>query len=152
MPGDDEITVAAVDISSGGMDVVYEWRGAVESTELEQLHAEGFGHEPTGFPWATVLGRHSLGWVCARNSGRLVGFVNVAWDGASHAFILDTVVSSSERRRGIGAALVSTATQGAVEAGCDWLHVDFEDPLRGFYLDVCNFTPTAAGLIRLRRD
>lgn len=38
------------------------------------------------------MNRHSLGWVCARFDGALVGFVNVAWDGAAHAFILDTVV------------------------------------------------------------
>ena len=29
------------------------------------------------------------------------------------------------------------------------LHVDFEDHLRPFYLDVCGFSPTNAGLIRL---
>ncbi|MGH3156761.1 MAG: GNAT family N-acetyltransferase [Streptosporangiaceae bacterium] len=42
-----------------------------------------------------------MGWVCARESGRLVGFVNVAWDGGEHAFILDTVVSAAARRGGI---------------------------------------------------
>ena len=152
MLGDDDATVAARDVSSARRDVVYEWRGAVENAEIDQLHAEGFGHEPTGFPWSTVLSRHSLGWVCARADSRLIGFVNVAWDGASHAFILDTVVSSTERHRGIGTALVSTATQGAVEAGCEWLHVDFENHLRTFYLDVCGFIPTAAGLVRLRGD
>lgn len=34
-------------------------------------------------------------------------------------------------------------------AGCDWLHVDFDGHLRPFYFDVCGFTPTPAGLIRL---
>jgi hypothetical protein len=31
----------------------------------------------------------------------------------------------------------------------EWLHVDFEDHLRGFYFDACGFTPTNAGLIEL---
>lgn len=38
-----------------------------------------------------------MGWVCGRQSGRLVGFVNVAWDGAVHAFILDTLVTTDMR-------------------------------------------------------
>jgi hypothetical protein len=35
-------------------------------------------------------------------------------------------------------------------AGCEWLHVDFDEELRAFYLDACGFEPTAAGLIHLR--
>jgi hypothetical protein len=34
-------------------------------------------------------------------------------------------------------------------AGCEWLHVDFEDHLRAFYFDACGFVPTNAGLIEL---
>ena len=33
--------------------------------------------------------------------------------------------------------------------GCEWLHVDFDDELRAFYLDACGFEPAAAGVIRL---
>jgi len=29
------------------------------------------------------------------------------------------------------------------------MYVDFEDHLTGFYLDTCNFTSTAAGVLRL---
>jgi hypothetical protein len=39
--------------------------------------------------------------------------------------------------------------EGARAAGCEWLHVDFEDHLRRFYLGACGFTPTNAGLIEL---
>jgi hypothetical protein len=39
---------------------------------------------------------------------------------------------------------------GARAAGCEWLHVDFEEDLRGFYLDECGFTPTGAALVALR--
>jgi hypothetical protein len=31
--------------------------------------------------------------VCARQGRELVGFVNVAWDGVVHAFVLDTMVA-----------------------------------------------------------
>lgn len=129
---------------------VTEWRGEVASAEIEALHAEGFGHAPTEFDWRRQLAAHSLGWVTAREAGSLVGFVNVAWDGADHAFVLDTVVAAGHRRRGLGTALVEHAVREARRAGCEWLHVDFEPHLRGFYLDCCGFGPTGAGLVRLK--
>jgi GNAT superfamily N-acetyltransferase len=130
----------------------YEWRGSFESAEVDALHAEGFGHRPAGEDWWARVHRHSLGWVCARAGERLVGFVNVAWDGAAHAFVLDTLVAATHRRRGIGTRLVAAAAEGSRAAGCDWLHVDFEVELRPFYIDHCGFTPTHAGLIALRPD
>jgi len=75
--------------------------------------------------------------------------VNVAWDGQVHAFVLDTMVATSARRQGIGQELVSTAVTHARAAGCEWLHVDFEDHLREFYFEACGFEPTNAGLIAL---
>jgi GNAT superfamily N-acetyltransferase len=53
------------------------------------------------------------------------------------------------RRHGVGTRLVELAVEGARAAGCEWLHVDFEDHLRGFYFDACGFVPTNAGLIEL---
>jgi hypothetical protein len=41
------------------------------------------------------------------------------------------------------------AAAAAREAGCEWLHVDYEASLTPFY-EACGFVPTAAGLIRLR--
>jgi hypothetical protein len=35
-------------------------------------------------------------------------------------------------------------------AGCEWLHVDFEEELGAFYLGSCGFSPTTAGVIALR--
>ena len=67
-----------------------------------------------------------------------------------HAFLLDTLVTGSHGRQGIGTRLVQVATDGAREAGCEWLHVDFEDHLRSFYFEACQFQPTNAGLIALR--
>jgi GNAT superfamily N-acetyltransferase len=131
------------------MAIAYRWRGEFENDEVVALHAEGFGHPPEPDDWWGRVNRHSLGWVCGRAEGALVGFVNVAWDGATHAFVLDTVVAASVRRQGVGAELVAVAADGARAAGCTWLHVDFEPDLQHFYLDACGFTPTDAGLIAL---
>jgi N-acetylglutamate synthase-like GNAT family acetyltransferase len=73
----------------------------------------------------------------------------VAWDGTVHAFVLDTMVAMSARRHGIGTELVAVAVTEARKAGCEWLHVDFEDHLRAFYFDACGFERTNAGLIEL---
>lgn len=129
--------------------ISYEWRGAVHNLELNALHAEGFGHPVLDDDWEAQIARHSLGWVCARDDGRLVGFVNVAWDGGIHAFIIDTLVSAADRRRGIGSRMVTIAVEHARAARCEWLHVDFEEHLRSFYVDSCGFRPAPAGLIAL---
>lgn len=127
--------------------ISYEWRGRFDDAEVDGLHAEGFGSSGGG--WWVRVNRHSLGWVCARADGELVGFVNVAWDGAAHAFVLDTVVSEAVRRRGVGRAVVAVAARQARDLGCEWLHVDFEDHLRPFYLDGCGFRATSAGVLAL---
>ncbi|MGW2377511.1 MULTISPECIES: GNAT family N-acetyltransferase [Kitasatospora] len=133
------------------MTIDYQWRGALTDPELDTLHAEGFGHpvEPGGR--LARLERHSLGWVTARRAadGALVGFVNLAWDGGAHAFVLDTVVSPAAQRQGIATRLVAEAADGARAAGCAWLHVDFEPHLRAFYLEACGLRPTDAGLLAL---
>lgn len=126
-----------------------EWRGEFSNEELNPLHAEGFGHPILGINWRGQVRAHSLGWVTAREGGELIGFVNVAWDGGVHAFLLDTVVSARRAREGIGTRLVAAAEAGARAAGCEWLHVDFDDGLAPFYLEACGFEPTAAGLIAL---
>ena len=96
--------------------------------------------------------RHSLGWVTARDGARLAGFVNVPWDGLVHAWVQDVMVAAAARGQGLGTRLVAAAAEGAREAGCEWLHVDFDDDLRPFYLDACGFSPTGAGLLRLSGD
>ena len=117
---------------------------------VNALHAETFGHEHLDDDWKGQVRAHSLGWVCAYDDEELVGFVNVPWDGAVHAFIVDTMVSARVQRQGIGARLIAVAVAGARAAGCEWLHVDFEDHLQSFYFDGCGFEPTNDGLIALR--
>jgi GNAT superfamily N-acetyltransferase len=129
----------------------YEWRGQFTNGELNALHAEGFGTRVRADDWRGQVERWSLGWVTARDGERLVGFVNVAWDGGVHAFLLDTLTAADRRRQGIGRRLVEVAREEARAVGCEWLHVDFDERLSAFYLDACGFTSTPAGVIALRR-
>ncbi len=123
--------------------------------------------------WWDRIRPHSLGWVTARVElavespgqspgtgdrplpelreprGLLVGFVNVATDGGDHAFLIDTKTRPAFQRRGVATRVVAFAAEHAKAAGCEWLHVDFDEPLRAFYFDACGFEPTPAGLIHL---
>lgn len=103
-------------------------------------------HRPADFQ--QVLKR-SLLYVCALDEELLVGFVNVAWDGGKHAFLLDTTVHGQFQRRGIGRNLVLRAIEETALLEVEWLHVDFEPHLRGFY-EQCGFRKTEAGLMHLR--
>ncbi|TKV70484.1 GNAT family N-acetyltransferase [Rhizobium sp. AU243] len=115
--------------------------------DLNVLWLEAWGNEgPKDF--SGVLAR-SLAHIAAYDDDRLVGFVNVAWDGGAHAFILDTCVIPGMRRRGIAARMVVEATNVARARGASWLHVDFEPHLSSFYHS-CGFRPTRSGLIKLR--
>lgn len=126
----------------------FEWRGQLTDEELVELTLSHRGRSTSGW-WDQVQSR-SLGWVTARNeAGLLVGFVNVAWDGGDHAFLLDTKTRTGYQHQGIGTEVVRIAALNAKRHGCEWLHVDFEPHLRAFYLEACGFTPTDAGLVHL---
>jgi len=128
--------------------ISYTWRGPVTDDEMVDLVRSHGGAAVAG--WWDRIRPHSLGWVAARSDdGLLVGFVNVAWDGGDHAFLIDTKTRASHQHRGHGTALVRGAATHAKAAGCEWLHVDFEPELAPFYLDACAFRPTDAGLIHL---
>lgn len=125
-----------------------EWRTPVADAELVELTRAHGGRPETGW-WDRVRG-HSLGWVTARtDGGELVGFVNVAWDGGDHAFLIDTKTRRDHQRQGLGTAVVGRATAEARAAGCQWLFVDFEPALVAFYIDACGFHSTPAGLVHL---
>lgn len=140
------------------MTITYEWHGHITSAEVNVLHAEAFETRvftDAEWDWADLVRRHSLGWATARDldrGGVLVGFVNVPWDGLVHAWIQDTMVAADVARQGIATRLIEIAKDGARQAGCEWLHVDFDDHLRPLYFGACGFTPTNAGLIALQAD
>lgn len=129
-------------------DIRFAWRGDLTDDELVDLTESHGGSAEAG--WWDRIRPHSLGWVTARHDdGTLIGFVNVAWDGGDHAFLIDTKVRPNHQRRGIGTELVRLAARHAKDAGCEWMEVDFRDQLASFYYDACGFVPTPAGLLHL---
>ena len=117
-----------------------------DDESMRRLWLAAWGDEgPESF--RPILER-SLAHVGAHDGAALVGFVNVAWDGGVHAFILDTCVDPEYRRQGIALRLVERAAALSRERGAEWLHVDFEPQLEGFYRG-CGFAPSAAGVMRL---
>jgi GNAT superfamily N-acetyltransferase len=129
--------------------VILCWRGPLSDAEMTDL-VISYGGTPVPGWWDTIR-PHSFGWVTARTADDVVvGFVNIVTDGGDHAFLIDTKTRRDFQRRGIGTSVVAFAADHARSAGCEWLHVDFDDELRAFYLEACDFEPTAAGLIHLR--
>lgn len=129
--------------------VVLRWRGPLDDGEMVDLIASYGGIPAAG--WWDQIRPHSHGWVTARlGDGVVVGFVNVVTDGGDHAFLIDTKTRGAFQRRRIATRVVEFAADHARAAGCEWLHVDFDDDLCPFYFDACGFQPTTAGLIHLR--
>jgi GNAT superfamily N-acetyltransferase len=127
-------------------DIRFAWRVDVTDDELVTLTQSHGGTAPAG--WWDRIHPYSLGWVTARmNDGTLVGFVNVAWDGGDHAFLIDTKVRLDHQRHGIGTELVRIASRQAKEAGCEWMEVDFDEHLAPFYLRGLRVRSDPAGLL-----
>lgn len=135
------------DISAPDREIVYIISPPVTNAALNTLFAAAWGGTSES-DFQKVLER-SLVYVCAYHGDTLVGFVNVAWDGGIHAFLLDTTVDPERQRQGIGQRLVQEAAREAKARGMEWLHVDYEPHLEGFYQG-CGFQPTLAGLMWLR--
>jgi GNAT superfamily N-acetyltransferase len=129
------------------LEIRYRVNPPVTDDELNELFSSSWpSHTQSAF--GPVLSR-SLVYVCAYHAERLVGFVNLAWDGGAHAFLLDITVHPEQQRRGIGQRLVRRAADLAREHGIEWLHVDYEPRLRRFY-EACGFRHTEAGLMDLK--
>jgi GNAT superfamily N-acetyltransferase len=128
--------------------IVYRVNPSVTNEVLNALFATAWpDYKASDF--TPILSR-SLAYICAFADDLLVGFVNLAWDGGIHAFVLDTTVHAHYQRQGIGQKLVEEAIAVAKEQGIEWLHVDYEPHLEGFYRQ-CGFEPTLAGLRNLKR-
>ncbi|HET6874314.1 MAG TPA: GNAT family N-acetyltransferase, partial [Acidimicrobiales bacterium] len=98
--------------------------------------------------FSSVLAR-SFAWVAAFAPGdRLVGFINVAWDGGLHFFVLDTTVHPDWRHRGVGTELVTRAVEACRGHG-EWVHVDCEAGLAQLYRGAGFREAGWAGLVRL---
>ena len=128
-------------------------RFSVNNSGLSALHARAFGEAARlDTDWSRRLNQHALTWIGAFDDDKLVGFVQVCWDGGSHAFLLDTAVDPDWQHQGIGTSLVREATREAKAAGCEWLHVDCEADVSAFYFKSCGFESTTAGVLNLQRN
>ena len=124
--------------------------GRLPTPRSARCTRKGSAIEPADDDWRAQVEQHSLGWVCARDGTALAGFVNVAVGrGRARVHPGHPGRGALAATRGIGTRLVAVAAEHARAAGCEWLHVDFEDHLRPFYFGSCGFTPTNAGLIAL---
>jgi hypothetical protein len=75
-------------------EITYSWREPVADNEMINLVESHGGTRSVG--WWSRVSAWSLGWVSARNQdGLLVGFVNVAWDGGDHGFLVGTKTRGS---------------------------------------------------------
>lgn len=120
---------------------------AVTNEELNTLFAAAWNNHSSR-DFGPILTR-SLLYVCAYENDQLVGFVNFAWDGGVHAFLLDTTVHPVYQRRGIGLQIVRVGIDAVRRYDIEWIHVDYAPHLHEFYTQ-CGFTPTAAGLVNLK--
>ena len=129
--------------------ITYELNPVVSNEDLSELYALGWERANVIIYDFQPTHERSLGFFCAYSGGKLVGYVNLAWDGGVHAFLLDPTVHPDFKRRGIGRELVRHAIELARERGLEWVHVDYEPHLDSFYKS-CGFKPTLAGLVNLK--
>lgn len=128
--------------------ILYTRSPHLSNAELNELFSTAWeNHQERDFIGS--LDRNSQFWVCARDHGKLVGFVKVVWDRASHGFIVDTTTHPSYQHRGIDRNLLAEAIEMAKHRGIEWIHVDFDARYESFYRNV-GFRPTGAGLINLK--
>ena len=128
-------------------DLDFAERPTISDDALNELFALAWpAHERRTF---TRVLLQSLSFIVAFDAHKVVGFVNVAWDGGSHAFILDPTVHPHYQRRGIGSELVRRAVAVATKNRVEWVHVDFESHLSTFYAAL-GFRSTDAGVLQVR--
>jgi len=130
-------------------EIEYKIEPELSDREINDLFASAWANHAER-EFGQVLAQ-SLTYVCAFYGARLVGFVNVAWDGGIHGFVLDTTVHREFQRRGIGTEVMKRAAEIAAERGLEWLHVDYEPHLYAFYRG-CGYEKTEAGLLNLRDE
>ena len=128
--------------------IEYRLRAPITTDDLNALRARSWEGRATTFDWTEAFAR-SLGWITAHDADRLVGFVNVAWDGTCHAFLLDTTVDPDYQRQGIGTGLVQRSIRLAADAGLEWMHVDSDDLLMKKLYEPCGFKSSEAGVLWL---
>ncbi|MGI8553918.1 MAG: GNAT family N-acetyltransferase [Dehalococcoidia bacterium] len=126
--------------------VEYRHRPHLDHDILQDLFELAWGSRKGDF--RPVLER-SFTWIAAIARGILVGFVNIAWDGGVHFFLLDLTVHPEWQHRGIGSRLVHEAIVECQGRG-EWLHVDSSRELMDGFYRPCGFSDTDAGILSVR--
>ncbi len=127
-------------------DVRYEWRATFSNHDVNALHAQAFAHPELDIDWRAQVERHSLGWVCATDaSNGLASSASSTSPGTAGSTPSSStpLVEQRLRRIGVGRGLLEVAERQSRAAGCEWLHVDFEEERRDFYLGSCGFISDA---------
>ena len=128
------------------MKLEYKISPGIDNESLNRLFStswENFNHR--SFKYLKT----SLFYICCYYGNELIGFVNTVTDGYLHAFVLDVTVNPSFRRKGIGTALVQKAILECKTKEIEWIHVDYEAHLEGFY-SKCGFKNTKSGIIKIK--
>lgn len=114
--------------------------------QMNQLFSSAWpNHKPRDF---RPLLERSLEYIATFDQAKLVGFVNIAWDGGVHGFILDTTVHVEYQRQGIGLMLLDEAKRIAEQHKLEWLHVDFLPEYESFYRKA-GYESILAGLLEI---
>jgi len=128
------------------MNIIYKISPTVSDDHLNILYASAWpNHSNQTFEEELS---HALFYVCAYNNSQLIGFVKVIGDGTIHGFILEPTVHPDFQRKGIGSELLAHVENHSRELGLQYLHVDFESNLLGFYRSN-GYEHTEAGLLNL---
>lgn len=80
---------------------------AISNDKLNELFVQSW-HAHTDMDFESIH-LHSLACVVSYNNDEPIGYINIAWDGYIHAFLLNTTVHPDWRLKGIGQALVQKA-------------------------------------------
>ena len=126
-------------------ELIYRERAQLDLDELQGLFCVAWGGGKPNYD--RVLDR-AFTWISAHDGDRLIGFVNVAWDGGVHFFLLDTTVHPAHRRRGVGSHLVRAAISACRGSG-EWMHVDSDEELMRRLYFPAGFEPIFAGTASL---
>ena len=121
-------------------------RPPLDNDQLNALFADSWpDHDDRDY--RPILER-SLSYLATFSGNELVGFLNIAWDGGAHGFVLDVTVARKYRRKGVALAMLRETVEIAREAELEWLHVDFEPYLEGLYRRA-GYRPTEVGLLHI---
>ena len=119
-------------------------RTSVTDKEIGELRMSvGWDHNAGSYD-KVLKGVHT--YFCARENGKLIGFMTVISDGVADAFLVDLVVHSDFQKLGLGKRLVKKGTIYSKSIGVQCVHVTFNHSEEEFYRK-CGFHIFGGGII-----